>query len=451
MPYLNMNGLFAGMESMLEGDVEINNNVSAPDADSPAAINDALEDENTAAEGTEIEKDTEQEATETEMIAAGLNQVCNMYDHVKQFGVDRTFLSLYNRDGGLSQMIGVQFPACESMDAVGDPYSSYSSAFIEAMESGNGLWDKIVNFFRKIADAIRNFFTRIWDWLASSFGSITRKIGALREAAKDAKLKAGDKVKDSKLSLYTSDSKFDTVFKSVVISAGNAIKQLADTTKSSTASVVDGVNHLIEATKNRTPVGTDKNDDVNVGQIVHTGNLYSATRDNFGYKDKSSKAEKDIEKLEKQVDKLRNDVKDLKAKEVKHSASKFNNAGDITDYLEDATVAAEINYKYKDYLKIFNTAADMFKQEQQRISQYTKGTSLKSEDVRKITKEASQITKQTSLMGKICALGPKLASMICKDVSAVLSTWFTSNQISSSGDRDSEFKVTRGKKAISNA
>ena len=444
MPYLNMNGLFAGMESMLEGDVEINNNVSAPDADSPAAINDALEDENTAAEGAEIEKDTEQEATETEMIAAGLSQVCNMYDHVKQFGIDRTFLSLYNRDGGLTQMVGVQFPACESMDAVGDPYGSYSSAFIEAMESGDGLWDKIVNFFRKIADAIKNFFTRIWDWLASSFGSITRKIGALREAAKDIKPKTGDKVKDSKLSLYTSDGKFVAVFKSVVTSSGNAIKQLTDTTKSSSKNIVESVNDLIDKNKQEIPFGT-------TSDTGHAGNLYGATRSNFGYNDKSSKVEKGIEKLEKQIDKLRNDVKDLKPKEVKRSSSEFKGDGDIEDWLENATVAAELNYKYKDYLKIFNTTADMFKQEQQRISQYAKGTSLKSEDVRKITKESSQITKQTSLMGKICALGPKLASMICKDVSAVLDTWFTSNQIGSSGNRDFAYKVTREKKRPANA
>lgn len=439
MPYLNMNGLFAGMESMLEGDVEINNNVSAPDADSPAAINDALEDENTAAEGAEIEKDTEQEATETEMIATGLNQACNMYDHVKQFGIDRTFLSLYNRDGGLTKMIGVQFPACESMDAVGDPYSSYSSAFIEAMESGDGLWAKIVNFFRKIADAIKNFFTKIWDWLASSFGSITRKIGALRKAANNAVPKNATDLKDSKLSLYTASSKFSTVSKKVASDAGAMIGAVADTVNTKTKGVKNAIERMMQKMNNgKAPTRAF------VDSVTTAGNTYDANRSNFQFNEKEDKFDKYDDKLQEKVDAITKSVKELEPKEVKYSSSNFKTSKDIDEALSFAQFLAEVNYKAKEHLEVFNNSAKMFKDEQQRLAQYSTGSSLTSEDVRKITKESSQISKQTSKMSKICALCPKLAAMVCKDVSAVLSTWFNANSVdSAAGSRKAAYSIKK--------
>ena len=62
------------------------------------------------------------------------DQLLNMYRHVKNYGIDRTFLSLYNSNGQLNKMIGYRFPSCESIDSVGNVNSSASRAFIAAME-----------------------------------------------------------------------------------------------------------------------------------------------------------------------------------------------------------------------------------------------------------------------------------------------------------------------------
>lgn len=404
MPYLNMNGLFAGMESMLEGDVEINNNVTAPDAESPAAINDAIEDENTAAEGTEIEKDAEQEATEAEMIAAGLKQACNMYDHVKKFGVDRSFLSLYNSDGGLSMMIGAKFPACESMDAVGDPSSSYSRAFIEAMESGDGLWEKFTNFLRKIADHVRDFFRKIWDWLAESFGSITRKIGSLRKAVKESTLKSDDKRKDKKANLYDL-GKLDEAKKALTEHADKSITKISGNVK-------NNANDILAAVKNYADQGPSA--------------IYGDSVSAFGYNSDKKKFKDDVLKpLEDEVKDLVKKVKDLSRKDEDFD-KKYTN---LDSWLASAEALVNLNYKWKDSLKIFNTSGDMLKAAAQRASQMQTGESLSSESLRNISSEASQISKQTSLMGKVCAACPKLASMYCKNTAEVLSAWYESKSM----------------------
>lgn len=406
MPYLNMNGLFAGMESMLEGDVEINNNVTAPDAESPAAINDAIEDENTAVEGTEIEKDAEQEATEAEMIAAGLRQACNMYDHVKKFGVDRSFLSLYNNDGGLSVMIGARFPACESIDAVGDPSSSYSRAFIEAMESSDGLWEKFTNFLRKIADHVRDFFRKIWDWLAESFGSITRKIGSLRKAVNESNVKSADKLKDKKADLYEL-SKMDDAKKELMDKANEFVGKI-------TMNVGDAAKDVSEAIKTYATSGPSA--------------IYDKSKSAFGYNSDKRKFKDDIIKpLEDNVKDLVKKVKDISRKNEDYKSEYDKNK--LGAWLNFAEALVTLNYKWKDSLKIFNTSADMLKASAQRASQMATGESLSSESLRNISSEASQISKQTSLMGKVCAACPKLANMYCKNTAAALSAWFESKSM----------------------
>ena len=100
-----------------------------------------------------------------------LSRMCDMYAHVKQFGIDRTFVSLYNRHGELDRVCGMQFPSCESMDVVGDRYSMYSTAFIAAMESsGSGLWAKVKEIVTKIWNWIKNVASKIWEKIKSIFG-----------------------------------------------------------------------------------------------------------------------------------------------------------------------------------------------------------------------------------------------------------------------------------------
>ncbi len=116
-----------------------------------------------------------------------LDQLLNMYNHVKQHGIDRTFLSLYNSNGQLNNMIGTHFPSCESVDSEGYPGSNMSKAFLVAMEDekegifakiGKGIkwiWEKIVNFFK-------NVWTKIKKWVGLKTREAKKKVEEIKSA-----------------------------------------------------------------------------------------------------------------------------------------------------------------------------------------------------------------------------------------------------------------------------
>ena len=158
------NYLFQGMEAYPDGDAEINNNVTTPEDDAVAAADQSAEIANDVA-------DANSEAKDNEVQAQMLIQMSKLYTHVKTYGIDRTFVSLYNRHGELDRVCGMQFPSCESMDVVGDRYSMYSTAFIAAMESsGSGLFAKIKAFILKIWKWIKETVASIWNKILSIFG-----------------------------------------------------------------------------------------------------------------------------------------------------------------------------------------------------------------------------------------------------------------------------------------
>ena len=123
----------------------------------------------------ELEQDfaiAENEAVKGEHMQLQLEQMLSMYDHVKQFGVDRTFLALYNNDGQLGRAIGVKFPGFESMDCVGVPTSTYSQMFIAAMEDENGgLLSKLWQWIKLLWESLKKIATVVWEKIKSFFGS----------------------------------------------------------------------------------------------------------------------------------------------------------------------------------------------------------------------------------------------------------------------------------------
>ena len=187
---MSISSLFSGMEAYLDGDVEINNNVSVPD--------DAAADAEIADQTAEVASDTAdatEEAKDTEVASQMLSRMCDMYDHVKQFGIDRTFVSLYNRHGELDRVCGMQFPSCESMDVVGDRYSRYSTAFIAAMEDEKeGLWAKFKKMVAKIWNWIKEKVSNIWNKIKHLFMSEKAKKEELKKKYREeaAKINKGD-------------------------------------------------------------------------------------------------------------------------------------------------------------------------------------------------------------------------------------------------------------------
>ena len=128
------------------------------------------------------------ESMQLNFAQVSLDRAFNMYNHVKNYGIDRTFLSLFNSNGELDNAIGCSFPSCESVDFNGSPYSNMSRTFIAAMEDENeGFFAKIWAFIKKCWNAIVNFIKSAWD----KFMSLFKK----KDGDVDAQLNELDKVK----------------------------------------------------------------------------------------------------------------------------------------------------------------------------------------------------------------------------------------------------------------
>ena len=139
-----------------------------------------------AEEGGDIEvKDTEVLA-ESQILSAQFDELLAMQNHVAKFGVDRTFLSLFNKGGRLSRALGVNIPACESVDAVGYPTSPLSMACLEAFKhKEKGVLAKIVDFIVALVQKIKNLAKRFWAWFIGLFDNQASKWQKLQSASKN--------------------------------------------------------------------------------------------------------------------------------------------------------------------------------------------------------------------------------------------------------------------------
>lgn len=193
----NLDLLLPGMASLMEGDVEITNNVTIPEE---AEIEHAVEETEAvdeATEGAEVGAEIEQTAEAAEMISRQFDELLAMRDHVAKFGVDRSFLSLCNRGDILGRALGVALPACESFDAVGSPTSAVSVACMEAFsDKVRGIWERVKEFVKNLCKKVRDLFARFGEWVASFFKKGSDRIAQLIKARKGRvakKLEAGEK------------------------------------------------------------------------------------------------------------------------------------------------------------------------------------------------------------------------------------------------------------------
>ena len=106
-----------------------------------------------------------------------LSRMIDLYDHVNKYGIDRTFVSLYNQHGELDRMCGIQFPSCEAMNATGNPYSRYSAAFIAAMEDEKeGFWAKIWGLIQDAWKWLKDHIAALWNKILQFFGVRARDL-----------------------------------------------------------------------------------------------------------------------------------------------------------------------------------------------------------------------------------------------------------------------------------
>ena len=156
------------MASIMEDedlDVDVNIDVENVAED----VEEDIEEEATAEEATEAEAESEETDTAVQMTLRKFSELENALDHVKQYGVDRSFVSLMNYNDTLGRVLHVSFPSVESMDATGDPYSKLSKNTMQ-------LCEKIINAFKKAAT-----------WVVDLFQGYERKLKALDKQATDSK------------------------------------------------------------------------------------------------------------------------------------------------------------------------------------------------------------------------------------------------------------------------
>ena len=163
-----LSALFPGMEAYLDGDVEINNNISTPE-DDEAMANQSAEIASDLADAQNDDKDTE--IATTMMLRAH-----KLYNHVKTYGIDKTFLSIYNSNGELDRMCNMKFPSCEAFNEVGNNYDRYSTAFLAAMEAeGETWWQFIKRKACEIWEWLKEKANKIWTAIKGFFDFLTRK------------------------------------------------------------------------------------------------------------------------------------------------------------------------------------------------------------------------------------------------------------------------------------
>lgn len=228
---MSLDLLFAGMD----GDIKINNTVAAPAGDTGVSsdIDTDTDDTEQSADIAEGIADAQAGAKDTEAEAQMILRMLNMYSHVRRYGIDRTFVSLYNRHGELNKLCGIQFPACESFSRDGNRYSQYSTAFIAAMEDDDkGLWAQIKKLAKQIIDFIVTQAKKLWDKIATLLNLKRSKLEKLLARLK--KLKGDQKVgvlnKVDGLGILTGDAlhKFTEANKTYITKADAFTKSVSD-------------------------------------------------------------------------------------------------------------------------------------------------------------------------------------------------------------------------------
>lgn len=165
--------LIAGLHSFMEEDTE-DSSVDLNPEEIDAIEQAAERGSEIAATATEIEAVDDQ----TEMFMECFDDIINRYNYVKKYGVDRTFLRLFNSNNELSRQFHYYLPSCESFATVGDPNSKESIACMEGfVDVVKDIW----NFIKGIIKKIFGFIGKIFESIRVRVGELNGQIGRLRK------------------------------------------------------------------------------------------------------------------------------------------------------------------------------------------------------------------------------------------------------------------------------
>lgn len=385
----NFDALFPGMESILEGNVEINNDVTVPADEAEVQETAAVTEEvDNAATVSNSVGETEEGAAEAENASMVFDQLFRMHDHVARFGVDRTFLSLYNTNDELTHMLRVRFPSCESMDSVGSPRSSYSQSLLVAMESDDGIFHKFWEWVKKVARKIRDLAVKIWDWLAELFGNLEIRIGKLRKSLENRTEKTGDGIEDKEAKVFI-DANFDALLKTMTETVMGSDKTISD------------LNRQIES--------------------------WSTVNEDKNFSDKYKPAIKDGEKLSavkdwvKKIKKLKSDVNDkmkLESKKKSEILQLFKTSDVmalIKGVLEGAANMVQKSQNLKGAIKTMREVSNNMERKAEMQSRLTTGGSRTSEQLKSHREDTALANKTVAGLVALANIMYRLAG---KQVSA---------------------------------
>ena len=120
----------------------------------------------------EISNEVEVETLQNERLLASFDDFCNISNHVAKFGIDRTFLSLVNKDNKLSRFLGTPLPSCESFDAIPRPDNNLTLIAMEGIGKSIGRFiEKIIGIVKAMANWVKTKFLQFCKWVKSWFKS----------------------------------------------------------------------------------------------------------------------------------------------------------------------------------------------------------------------------------------------------------------------------------------
>lgn len=179
-----------GLESFME-DTNVDVSVEVNPAEEVEEAAAAAEDDATIESTAEAADST---AEQSEMILSRFMDLENQYFHIAKYGVDRTYMRLFNQNGELNSALRINLPGCESFDATGSRTSAESIACMEGIGKVlKSIWD----FLKKVAAKIGLFFKKIFNAIVSRVGKLSDNIARLKKINSDKPNDNVDALKDA--------------------------------------------------------------------------------------------------------------------------------------------------------------------------------------------------------------------------------------------------------------
>ena len=123
-------------------------------------------------EASEMNYEVQIETMKADALLRTVDEITDLREHISKFGVDRTFLSLVNKNNKLGRFLNIRLPACESFDVVGSPDSNLSLVCMEGIGSAiANVFRSIVNMIKAIGSWIATKLKQFFSWISSWFKS----------------------------------------------------------------------------------------------------------------------------------------------------------------------------------------------------------------------------------------------------------------------------------------